>query len=1087
MSNIMKCLFQNAFSQGEWLDGRPWKPYDFPLAYNLLPISHCLDDTWCINETTHHIEEGKCSALKVQHGFHDYTISKVNCKDISTAVLFCENNVQASVPYENDLSDIKIYLTDKNYHILYHSQSCPMGWFVLGNYCINVFVCNNCVNETVADKVCRRMDGKLASDIFIPYASMDHNQQLLVNETNEWLTFWNLFSAKRSYIIKAVNEDQFPIYFSVNMSNLCKIAMDMTDCKKHTHLTVRQYNIFKHHLVTEMSQKLYMQNNREQLAYSSFRDVTRSIEYMHNGLPLHIWFHNFEKPVFMRPLAGPRIDVPSYVLCEKAIVKKEVSSSSCSRLYLTCDDGTCVHDALVCDGQKHCPNGEDEQNCQHICNDPNVNCITECSIDKRCICSDNYFQCFSGGCIPLQKLCDNTEHCTDGSDEPNTCVYIRAEQLQFGCVSLNEISSYVNELMLEMNKQKRKCFSDEQETAVNSTYKMHPTPSRCKAEQLPSTILFPCADVDVQVASDNFININNMCIKDTTCNPMAYCSNGFHLIDCQDVFCSGKFKCPRSYCIPLSDVCNIKCDCPHCEEESFCERLLCPGIVLIPYKDASLSCTSQVEHVKYSLNKRQVIHGPALQLSDDFPVYVRLDSIDSKNSLQYIREKPEIIVYLRMNNIDILWRNINEGFERMVSMETLDLSHNDINSIDVRIFMSMIKLKLLDLSYNLIRSIQKAFLCPFKNLKYLFINNNLIASIHKDIFIENYQLKQIMMENNKLYSRNVEITPSDIILDLMSSDLPRFCCLFRFVENCSPTFPAFMSCKNMIASKLQMAIAWCVGITTCFLNMLCFCALVKVILRILKSSRKAVEAMLISLNLCLAELLSSFCLFSYSIFNVIYAGHFGLVIDQWRYSVQCLLLESFFAVSSQCSLAFGVYMTLHFAIYIPSMIKHDARLKRTLLITMMIWFVVTLACILGQIAQRAGQMDEYNYFCLPFVTSNINNPLLLAFHASFVSLDFLCVCVCIALNTYLFIYVVKQSSKKVTSTVKQARLIRFAIRMTVLILTSTVSWIPVIILQIINLSGHLITQDVFLWVLLVSFTFNLILDPILVLQNAFKN
>ena len=59
--------------------------------------------------------------------------------------------------------------------------------------------------------------------------------------------------------------------------------------------------------------------------------------------------------------------------------------------------------------------------------------------------------------------------------------------------------------------------------------------------------------------------------------------------------------------------------------------------------------------------------------------------------------------------------------------------------------------------------------------------------------------------------------------------------------------------------------------------------------------------------------------------------------------------------------------------------------------------------------------------------------------------------------------------------------------MVVLIVTSTVSWLPILSLQIVASTGFPVIPSLFLWVLLSSFTFNLILDPILVLQVAFKN
>ncbi len=64
----------------------------------------------------------------------------------------------------------------------------------------------------------------------------------------------------------------------------------------------------------------------------------------------------------------------------------------------TCDDGTAVHDAWVCDGEADCAGGEDEQ---QSCPAPH--------------------QCDGGEMISAAWVCDGYEDCEDGSDEPADC------------------------------------------------------------------------------------------------------------------------------------------------------------------------------------------------------------------------------------------------------------------------------------------------------------------------------------------------------------------------------------------------------------------------------------------------------------------------------------------------------------------------------------------------------------------------------------------------------------------------------------------------------------------------------------------
>ena len=63
---------------------------------------------------------------------------------------------------------------------------------------------------------------------------------------------------------------------------------------------------------------------------------------------------------------------------------------------------------------------------------------------------------------------------------------------------------------------------------------------------------------------------------------------------------------------------------------------------------------------------------------------------------------------------------------------------------------------------------------------------------------------------------------------------------------------------------------------------------------------------------------------------------------------------------------------------------------------------------------------------------------------------------------------------------------RFAGRMAVLICTNMLTWIPMIVLQILVATGYPVTPQVFLWIVLCCFSVNLTLDPILVLQGVIK-
>ena len=443
---------------------------------------------------------------------------------------------------------------------------------------------------------------------------------------------------------------------------------------------------------------------------------------------------------------------------------------------------------------------------------------------------------------------------------------------------------------------------------------------------------------------------------------------------------------------------------------------------------------------------------------------------------------PELIIYLTMNHVGKFATELSL-FERMIAIRLLNISHNNLEYVNAKVFQTMLNLLLFDLSYNKITTIPEYFFCPFEKLKYLYINNNQLVFIYENIFSN--KLKLIMMENNQLDPLEVEITGTYPFIDYFSSDIPRFGCIFEDIKTCFPPFPTFISCQNLISSKLQVAIAWFAGISTSCLNLACLCALIFVIAKNIKKLSRSILAIIISFNLCFAEMLISACLLSYSFINVYYFGYFGIMADEWRNSIQCYLLECLFSVSVQASLVFSAFITAHFAVNVTSLKRRETNPKRMFVIIMLLWLFVILICSVGQLAQTIGEIDELNYFCLPFVTSQASNSILLGFHCVLLVLDFLCVFTCICLNFYLFLYFMKHS-RDTKSMAKQTKIKKFTKRMVALVLTNTGTWLPVLIVQIISLYGYHVLPAIFLWILIISFSFNLILDPILVLQSVWR-
>ena len=545
------------------------------------------------------------------------------------------------------------------------------------------------------------------------------------------------------------------------------------------------------------------------------------------------------------------------------------------------------------------------------------------------------------------------------------------------------------------------------------------------------------------------------------------------------MYCVRRFKCPSSYCISFQHICDKVCDCPLCEDERICSKLLCPGMVLIEQIGSGLKCSMHVAAVKYSMNLRQVIHREDANITDDFPVFILLDNVVN---LTHFILTPEVVVYCKIlySNLSITDLNV---FHRMVSLRRLFLPHNNIEKVNDSMLASMSELIVLDLSHNLIKYISKITLCSLHNLQYISLRHNLIAELPARLFMNNPELEVLLLDSNKLTPQSVIIDAPFSSLYRLSSDIPRLCCAFEIVKLCSPTFPLFVSCSDLISSKPLIVLGWLIGLSTTILILSCVSLLVYKLFSAATQIPRVV--MIYSTNLSFAEFITSLCLLSYSVINVVYDDKFGISADQWRHSLKCLSLESLFSVSSRACLAFAVCLSVHFAIHIPSVIPKKSSLKATFFKIISVWIIITSFCITEQVLEHMYNADPYNYFCFPFTTTLPSDPLILSLQSVSLILDVILIMVSIISYVYLLVFTIIRSKNKTLQNVdkRKERLQKLAVRLTILILSTVLTWMPVVCVQILILLKITILPDIYFWCILVSFPINLIMDPILLIRN----
>ena len=1015
-------------------------------------------------------ETGKCSALLTREGFFDFLVFKTQCSVPHSVVVVCQHNMARNFVFSNDMSDVKLSLVN-GFQSTQIFSSCDPGWFMVNDVCTNFYHCPNCMNDRDAHEQCVRHGGRLAYHLLNNTYMRTGGGNLILGENTKLSLFWGMFHHAEDISRSTAKINQPEIrnifefkmaalvkmywkYFAVNCSALCEYLQWCNDCTGgHIVLSVGYHTaVFAEHFNTRtFKYDLESDNYLWSVIYQPTFEIT---EYKHMSL------------------------------CEKSVAHAAILTN-CSEYYMSCNEGTCIHDSLVCDGYQHCPHGEDEADCQHICSDHSHNCMSHCHHKDLCSCSPGYFQCMSGGCVPLQKLCDQTVHCTDASDEPPTCVYLRPEQLGGHSLSL-DINNYINTLIQQNMVIQHRCLQSSNNRSLlhvqNVSYKMHFKQQGCSPSSLSPDVQFMCGIFYIpEITSQHYFALDRLCVYDHDCDDdyHYHCFNGFHLLKCERMYCVGRFKCPSSYCISFDHICNKVCDCPHCEDESICRKLLCPGMVLIEQMGSGLRCSKNVAAVKYSMNLRQFIHREDINIYDEFPVFIHLDN--AMNLTHFILT-PEVVVSCKIlySNLSIADLNV---FRRMMGLRQMFLPHNNIQKVNDFMFASMSQLIVLDLSHNLIKYIPQITLCALHNLQYISLRHNLIAQLSVRLFINSPDIQVLSLDSNKLTPQSVFVDACFASLYRLSSDVPRLCCAFETVQLCSPPFPLFVSCSNLITSQALIVLGWLFGLSTAILCLSCLSLLKYMLFSPATQTSRVV--MLYSTNLSLAEFVTSLCLLGYSVINVAYHDVFGIFADQWRHSLKCLSLESLFSVSSRACLAFAVCLSVHFAIHIPSVIPKKTSQKATFVQIIIMWIIIASMCITLQILEFMHNTDPFNYFCFPFTTLFPSDPLILGLQSVFLISDVILIIVTIVSHVYLLVFIIRRSKNKTLQNVdkRKERLQKLAARLTLLILSTVLTWMPVVCVQIVVLLKITVSPNVYFWCILVSFPINLIIDPILLIRN----
>ena len=458
------------------------------------------------------------------------------------------------------------------------------------------------------------------------------------------------------------------------------------------------------------------------------------------------------------------------------------------------------------------------------------------------------------------------------------------------------------------------------------------------------------------------------------------CSNGKHLENCQTVQCSNKQKCPNSYCIPYSYVCNGKWDCWDGADEHNCTNRLCIGLYICrvtniciplelicdstidcPFHDDEIFCNSCIEEcLCFGLAiscKLAIIHN---KFNTIFNAYTFI-AISESQLLTPVNFTLVTKLILSKININKLWvvfppgkflhlqifkavlnRNLQhiDKFPsniELTNMLTLNLSCNTIETISDFTFSTLVKLRYLDLSKNQITKLTAKTLYGLVSLNIFKIMGNTLSKI----------------ELLSLGTSKLELIVTDNIHVCCVNTNPKTTCTSKFYYN----FP----CKRLVPEIIFQAFGLVYGIVIISNNVVSFISEHQETKSIKKTSTLY---NLLVITLHVSDI--SFGLYLKFLVILDYIKDQAFIEDSivWKQSIMCKILSVVtFSIILISSLLVSFIALFRYLVICHPFYKNFSKNKLMSVITGCIMLVFSLSFLVSTLHNFEGNFTSFTPLC----------------------------------------------------------------------------------------------------------------------------
>ena len=275
-----------------------------------------------------------------------------------------------------------------------------------------------------------------------------------------------------------------------------------------------------------------------------------------------------------------------------------------------------------------------------------------------------------------------------------------------------------------------------------------------------------------------------LCLYDYDRNgDIRYCRSGEHLRYCADIQCQGRYKCPGSYCLSISRLCDSIMDCPHGEDEMNCHNgiLHCPRMIRCESGHCihpSQLCDGQSDCPGNGEDERlcDTILCPDGCSCFGQSLECNISSLELLvGDMKHVRLFDISVIPHMANTGHLYCINASYGHLQIIdadqvknleSVVVLDLSFNDIEIITEEAFTNMKMLTILLLSNNKIQTLPIGFTGVKQTLNLIDLSFNYIPTFNmKGLYHQEQQL-MISLSSNEIRSLDfTEVTQNNLKLE----------------------------------------------------------------------------------------------------------------------------------------------------------------------------------------------------------------------------------------------------------------------------------------------------------------------------------